>query len=188
VNQRYRDLLRVVVADLRHTLSGGSNGQRGDQDRELERLGITPDGAVTPFDALPNPTTRLPGSGGANDVGSFCHRTIIIMRQDRRKFAAQLDFLTTPGYLTGPGARERAGLPADTGPHRVITQLGVYGFDDATKAMRLLAVHPGVTVDEVQVNSSFPIPIAEPLEASLAPTPDERRILREIDPTGLLIR
>ena len=51
-----------------------------------------------------HPTTRLPGSGGANDVGSFCHRTIIIMRQDRRKFAQQFDFLTTPGYLTGPGA------------------------------------------------------------------------------------
>src|SRR5450759_1420926 len=54
--KRYRDLLRVVVADLRHTLSGGSNGQRGDLDRELERLGIAPDGKVTPFDALPNPT------------------------------------------------------------------------------------------------------------------------------------
>jgi 3-oxoacid CoA-transferase subunit B/glutaconate CoA-transferase subunit B len=134
-----------------------------------------------------HPTIRLPGSGGANDVGSFCQRTIIIMRQDRRKFAAQLDFLTTPGYLTGPGARERAGLPADTGPHRVITQLGVYGFDDATKTMRLLAVHPGVTVDEVQVNSSFPIPIAEPLALSIPPTDDDRRILREIDPTGLLI-
>ena len=54
--KRYRDLLRVVVADLRHTLSGGSNGQRGDLDRELERLGIGPDGMVTPFDALPNPS------------------------------------------------------------------------------------------------------------------------------------
>jgi len=135
-----------------------------------------------------HPTVRLPGSGGANDVGSFCHRTIIIMRQDRRKFAAQLDFLTTPGYLTGPGARERAGLPADTGPHRVITQLGVYDFADTTKTMRLLVLHPGVTVDEIQANSSFQIPVAEPLDTSPAPTIEERRILREIDPTGLLIK
>jgi hypothetical protein len=56
MQKRLRDLLRVVVADLRHTLSGGFNGQRGDLDRELERLGIAPDGTVTPFDALPNPT------------------------------------------------------------------------------------------------------------------------------------
>ncbi|HQG55110.1 MAG TPA: CoA-transferase, partial [Thermoleophilia bacterium] len=45
------------------------------------------------------PRARLPGSGGANDLGSFCHRTIIIMAQDRRRFVEQLDFLTTPGYL-----------------------------------------------------------------------------------------
>jgi len=56
MQKRLRDLLRVLVADLRHTLSGGPNGQRGDLDRELERLGIAPDGTVTPFDALPNPT------------------------------------------------------------------------------------------------------------------------------------
>ncbi|PKO23745.1 MAG: 3-oxoacid CoA-transferase [Chloroflexi bacterium HGW-Chloroflexi-1] len=139
---------------------------------------------IGPHDA---PIARLPGSGGANDVGSFCHRTIIIMRQDHRKFAAQLDFLTTPGYLTGPGARERAGLPADCGPHRVITQLGVYGFDDATRKMYLMVVHPGVTVEEVQANSGFPIPAAEPLTVSAPPTAEERRILREIDPEGLLI-
>jgi len=133
------------------------------------------------------PNARLPGSGGGNDVGSFCRRTIIIMRQDRRKFAAQLDFLTTPGYLTGPGARERAGLPADCGPHRVITQLGVYGFDPAMCKMLLMAVHPGVTVAEVQAQSGFPIPIAEPLGESAPPSAAERRILHEIDPKGWLL-
>lgn len=56
MQKRLRDLLRAVVTDLRHTLTGGPNGQRGDLDRELERLGIAPDGTVTPFDALPNPT------------------------------------------------------------------------------------------------------------------------------------
>ncbi|MGC9345380.1 MAG: CoA-transferase subunit beta, partial [Candidatus Bathyarchaeales archaeon] len=63
------------------------------------------------------PKVRLPGSGGANDVGSLCRRTIIIMRQDKRKFVEKIDFLTTPGYLTGPGAREKAGLPEGTGPY-----------------------------------------------------------------------
>ena len=80
------------------------------------------------------PTTRLPGSGGANDLGSLCHRTIIIMRQDKRRFVDKVDFITTPGYLDGPGARERAGLPEGTGPYRVISQLGIYGFDQADEA------------------------------------------------------
>lgn len=134
-----------------------------------------------------HPQARLPGSGGANDVGSFSHRTIIIMRQDRRKFVEHLDFLTTPGYLTGPGAREQAGLPANSGPYRVITQLGVYDFDPVSCRMRLLALHPEVSRDDVQANSGFAIPVAEDLTISPAPTESERRLLRELDPQGMLI-
>jgi glutaconate CoA-transferase, subunit B len=134
-----------------------------------------------------HPVARLPGSGGANDVGSFSHRTIVIMRQDRRKFVDHLDFLTTPGYLDGPGARERAGLPAGGGPYRIITQLGVYDFEDDTRRMRLIALHPGVTVEDVRANSGFEAAVADRLATSAAPTDEERRVLREIDPTGLLI-
>ena len=133
------------------------------------------------------PKVRLPGSGGANDLGSFCHRTIVIVRQDRRKFIEPVDFVTTPGYLTGPGAREKAGLPASSGPYRVITQLGVYGFNDHSKAMQLLALHPGVTVEEIHENSAFPILIADQISYSLPPTDEEQHNLREIDPTGLII-
>ena len=53
-----------------------------------------------------HPKVRLPGSGGANDVGSFSKRTIIIIaNQSKRTFVGKVDFLTTPGYLDGPGAR-----------------------------------------------------------------------------------
>ena len=133
------------------------------------------------------PKVRLPGSGGANDIGSLCHRTIIILRQDKRKFSSKIDFVTTPGYLTGPGARERAGLPLDTGPHRVITQLGVYDFDEETKRLRLLATHPGVTLDDIRANSSFEILIPASVPATQPPTEAERQLLREIDPTGMVI-
>lgn len=133
------------------------------------------------------PKVRLPGSGGANDIGSLCQHTIIIMRQDKRRFVERVDFVTTPGYLDGPGARERAGLPAGTGPYRVITQLGVYGFDGETKRLQLLAVHPGVTLDDIQANSSFEILIPEEVGVTTPPTEEERRLLHEIDPTGMAI-
>lgn len=133
------------------------------------------------------PRVRLPGSGGANDVGSFCHRTIIIMQQDRRRFVQQLDFLTTPGYLSGPGARERAGLPAGSGPYRVITQLGLYGFDEETKRMRLLSVHPGVSVEEACEASAFELLVADRVETTAPPTADELRLLAEIDPMGISV-
>jgi len=133
------------------------------------------------------PKVRLPGSGGANDIGSFCPRTIIIMRQDQRRFVEKVDFITTPGYLDGPGARERAGLPTGTGPYRVITQLGVYGFDAQTKRIKLLARHPGITLEDIQANSSFAIRVPGIVEVTRPPTVEEQRLLHEIDPTGMAI-
>jgi len=133
------------------------------------------------------PTTRLPGSGGANDLGSLCHRTIIIVRQDKRRFVDKVDFVTTPGYLDGPGARERGGLPERTGPYRVISQLGIYGFNQATKRLQLLALHPGVTVEDIQANSSFEILIPDEIQTTQPPTEEERRLLHKIDPTGMAI-
>ena len=134
------------------------------------------------------PTVRLPGSGGANDVGSCCHRTIIVMRQTTRGFVDKLDFLTTPGYLTGPGAREQAGLPAGSGPYRLVTQLAVYGFNDTSKRTTLLSLSPGVTVEQIQQNSQFEILIPDQVGNNLPPTEAELRLIRtEIDPARMVI-
>jgi len=134
----------------------------------------------------PKPKVRLPGSGGANDVGSLCWRTIMIMRHDQRRFMKQVDFVTTPGYLTGPGAREAAGLPAGTGPYRVVSDLGIMGFDEQTCRMKLLALNPGVTVAQVLDHTGFEMLVADHLERNDPPHGDELRILREeVDPDGL---
>lgn len=142
---------------------------------------------TTLFGDWERPKVRLPGSGGANDIGSLCWQTILIMRQDRKKFVERLPFITTPGNLSGPGAREAAGLPRGSGPYRVITQLGVYGYDDATRRMKLVARHPGVTVDEIRANSEFEVIVPLDVRETDPPTPEEQRILREMDPTGLVI-
>ena len=125
------------------------------------------------------PKVRLPGSGGANDVGSLCWRTIIIIRHSRRSFVPQCDFVTTPGYLSGPGAREAAGLPPGTGPLYVVSTLALMGFDDESKRMTLLATHPGVTVDEVIAETAFDLIIPETVSVNEAPSHEELRILRE---------
>lgn len=134
------------------------------------------------------PKVRLPGSGGGNDAGSLCRRTIILMRHDKRRFVEKLDFLTTPGYITGPGARERAGLPAGSGPYRVISQLGVMDFEAKTKRMRLLSVHPGVSVDDIVENTGFELLIPEKVSTTEPPTEVELKLLRgEIDSAGIVI-
>ncbi len=133
--------------------------------------------------------TRLPGSGGANDVSSFSKRLILIIaNQSARTFVKKVDFLTTPGYLDGPGAREKAGLPRDTGPYRVITQLGLYGFDDASKKLKLVSIHPGVTLAQIKENSGFDIIIPTNIPQSPEPTEEELTILRrDIDPAGIVL-
>jgi acyl CoA:acetate/3-ketoacid CoA transferase beta subunit len=112
---------------------------------------------------------------------------IIIADQSKRTFVNKLDFLTTPGYLDGPGARERIGLPRGTGPYRVITQLGVYGFDEE-KRLQLVSLHPGITVKEILENSSFEILFPDKVKTSPEPTKEDLRILRqEIDPSGIVL-
>lgn len=134
------------------------------------------------------PKVRLPGSGGGNDVGSHCWQTIAIMRHNNRRFVEQVDFITTPGYLSGPGAREAAGLPPNTGPYRVVTNLAVMGYHTESKRMMLLATQPGVTVQQVLENTGFEIEVAEDLDQNQPPTSEELRILRdEVDKDRLYI-
>lgn len=133
-----------------------------------------------------NPKVRLPGSGGANDVGSCCWRTIAIMHHDQRRFMEKIDFITTPGYLSGPGAREKAGLPANTGPYRVVTNLCVMGYDEESKRMKVLSLNPGVDLQTVIENTGFELLFAENIGVNDPPTPEELKILREhVDPDGL---
>lgn len=134
------------------------------------------------------PKVRFPGSGGANDLASLCWRIMVVTNHDKRRFVEKLDFLTTPGYLTGPGAREAAGLPPDTGPYRVITDLAILGYHHATKRMQVLSLHPGVTLDRVRENTGFSLAVAESLATTPPPTERELTILRdEVDPHRYVI-
>ncbi len=183
-----RTFYRAVMASSMHDVM--SAGQAGYIDFGfLGAAQIDPYGNLntTVIGAHDTPTARLPGSGGASDIGSYAWKTIIIINQDKRRFVPKLDFLTTPGYLTGPGAREQAGLPANTGPYRVITQLGVYDFDEQTRRMRLIATHPGVTVGEALDASSFDLLTADHVTTTEPPTEEQRRIMHELDPAGMIL-
>ena len=135
-----------------------------------------------------HPKARLPGSGGGNDVGSHCWQTIAIMQHDARRFVPRVDFLTTPGYLSGPGAREAAGLPRGTGPLAVVSTLALMDYDPDTCWMRLKALHPGVSVEKVKESTGFELIIPAEVGQNAPPSAEELRILRqEIDPTGFYI-
>jgi len=135
------------------------------------------------------PERRFAGSGGGNQVASQCWKTIIVIRHEGRRFVPKVDFLTSPGYLDGPGARERAGLPRGTGPHRVVTSKALFGFDETSRRMTLLGVLRGLTVDEVVRDMAFPPLLGKEIAEIAPPTGDELRVLREeIDPDRNILR
>jgi len=134
------------------------------------------------------PKARLPGSGGANDFASFCWKVLVITPQDSRRFVEKVSFITTPGYLDGPGAREKAGLPEGSGPHKVITNMAILGYESQTKRMQVESIHRGFTFDDVQKNCGFPLLKAKVIVETPPPTDKELEVLRkEVDPEGYII-
>lgn len=129
------------------------------------------------------PKVRLPGSGGACDLASLCWQTLVVTKHDPRRFVEKLDFLTSPGYLSGPAAREAAGLPPNSGPYRVITDLAVMGYHPDSRRMQVLSLHPGVTIEQVQKNTGFQLAVADMVGTTPAPDEQQLQVLRtEVDP------
>ena len=135
------------------------------------------------------PHRRFAGSGGGNQVASHCWRTIVVIKHEPRRFVPKVDFLTSPGYLDGPGGRERAGLPAGSGPYRVVTSKALFGFDEETKRMALRGVLRGISPGEAVRGMGFSPLVPREVEEIAPPTDDELRLLREeIDPSRVIIR
>ncbi len=118
------------------------------------------------------------GPGGADTIAAACWRTIVMTDQERRKFVERVDFISSPGFLEGtPEARERAGLPRGTGPWRVVTPWAMYDYDDERR-LRLIAVAPYVTVDDVLAECECAPQVAERVETLAVPTEEELQVLR----------
>lgn len=134
------------------------------------------------------PKVRFPGSGGANDLATLAWRTMVITPQDPRRFVEEVEFMTSPGFLTGPGARDAAGLPTNTGPYKVITQLAVLGYCPETCRMRVESIHPGISLQQVRDATSFDLLVSPELSETAAPTERELQLLRdEVDPDRVFI-
>lgn len=132
------------------------------------------------------PAVRFPGSGGACDVATFVGRTFIFMRHESRRFVEKLDYLTSPGWLSGGTSRKEAGLP-DGGPESVITDLGVLLFDDCDKRMYIDRYYEFTSPDEIRENTGFALDMSH-AKPEMRPFPDELKVLREqVDPMRLIL-
>lgn len=131
------------------------------------------------------PKTRLPGSGGACEIATNAQRTFMIMRLKRRAFVEKLDFITSPGHLSGGDSRSRLGLPGK-GPEIVITDRAILNFDNADREMQLSALYQGVSEKDVRAETGWDLRRAPTIEEVSPPSVEELRLIREeLDPSGM---
>jgi glutaconate CoA-transferase subunit B len=136
-----------------------------------------------------NPRIRFPGSGGANDIASHSRKILVITRHEKRRFPSKCDYITSPGYLSGPEERARQGLTSKKPAIRVITNLTVLETNPATGTFRISKLMPEVSVDHVLEETGFEPDIPLKVEEVERPTEEELRVLREeVDPHELYIK
>lgn len=127
--------------------------------------------------AYRKPSFRFPGGGGACDITSLCKSWVAILKQKKVRFPERVDFVTAPGYLDGkPNAREHAGLPSDTGPRKVITDMGVFTFVEGE--MTLESIHAGVSRESLRENTGWELRELPAVGVTPAPSNEEIDILR----------
>ena len=155
---------------------------------QIDRFGNINTTVIGRYD---KPTTRLPGSGGACEIAINARQVFVIMRQSKRSFVETIDFRTSPGNLGGAEQAERIrreGGWLGRGPTIVVTDLGIYRFDE-TGEMRFESLHPGATLDDVRATIGWDIKVAADVATTPPPTVDELRLIRdELDPGGVYTR
>lgn len=133
-----------------------------------------------------NPCTRLPGSGGANDIASSAKRTVYIMPLQKRRFLERVDYITSCGYIDGPDTRKKFGLVGG-GPEAIITNMCIFRFDKSTGEAYLDSVKEGITPEEVRDNVSWDLKFAPDVKIIEPPTVEQIEILRKLDANKIFI-
>jgi glutaconate CoA-transferase subunit B len=114
---------------------------------------------------------------------------IVLNAHTARTFVERCDYISTIGWgAGGADARKKLGLPGG-GPKYCVTPLCIMDFSEDDKRMRLRSVHPGVSVDEVQAKTGFPLVIPGQVPTTELPTAEELAVLRNrVDRAGTLRR
>jgi len=129
-----------------------------------------------------DPDVRLPGSGGACEIACNVPRTLVVMPHERRRFPAEVDFVTSPGYVGGREGRAERGLPG--GPEAIITDKAVLRFDETGEAY-VEQLHPDVDRSEVQAATGWDLSFADEVGETDPPDAETVRLIREeLDPDG----
>ncbi len=134
-----------------------------------------------------HPKTRLPGSGGSQEIAAWANRCYLMTPHQKRRFPEKVDFMTSAGFLNGRKQRKAAGLRGG-GMVGVVTDIG-FMEPDENGELTLTALHPGKTAEQAKENTGWPLKVAASLRTTEPVTEKELKILQEeLDPKGIYLR
>jgi glutaconate CoA-transferase subunit B len=170
-------LTTVSVPEMfRYWLQGGRMTVGFLGGAQIDRFANINTTVIGPYD---KPRTRLPGGGGAPEIGTCCGEIFIIMHQSKRSFVERLDFITSMGHGEGGEHRTRLGLRTK-GPTKLVTDLCVLEPDPVTREMTVTSIHPGVTRAQIADHTGWPVRYAGAVAETPPPTAGELAALREL--------
>jgi glutaconate CoA-transferase subunit B len=170
-------LTTVSVPEIfRYWLQGGRITVGFLGGAQVDRFGNLNSTVIGPY---AKPKVRLPGSGGAAEIATGCRQIFIIMKQGRRSFVNEIDFVTSLGH--GRTGRERAELGIRTkGPALLVTDLCILRPEPGTNEMIVTSIHPGVTREQIAGNIGWDVRFADVVEETAPPTAVELEVLRDL--------
>jgi acyl CoA:acetate/3-ketoacid CoA transferase beta subunit len=170
----YRAMFDVVWSGRRHVMMGASQlDPYGNQNFAFIGDPVQPKVQLLGMRGAPGNTVQ--------NVTSYW-----IPAHSARVFVEKVDIVSGLSYdraaELGDWVREHHQL------RRVVTNLGVLDFGGPHHRLRLVSVHPGVTVDDVVAATGFELAIADHVEETRPPSPEEREVIARLDPNGMRLK
>lgn len=168
----FRKVFDVVAAGKRHVMMGAT---------QLDRHGNQNISAIGDW---AQPKRQLLGSRGAPGNTVNNRTSYWVPKHSPRVFVERVDVVSG----VGPGRAREAGPAAArfNDIHRIVSNLAVFDVFGADDTVRLLSVHPGVSVEEVRSATGFELDVPADVPTTREPTMEEQIIIREVlDPRGL---
>jgi acyl CoA:acetate/3-ketoacid CoA transferase beta subunit len=171
----YRTIFDMLWAGMRHVVMGAT---------QVDRFGNQNIACIGPFQ---KPKAQLLGMRGAPG-NTLNHPTSYwVPNHGKRVFVEKVDVVSGVGYDRAAALGQTASRVHEI--RRVVCNLCVFDFETPDHSMRIVSVHPGVSVEEVVENTGFELVIPDAVPETRPPSAEDLRIIREVlDPDGIAAR
>lgn len=171
---------RVVDMGMRGTPWGwGFNG-----GMQVDKFGNCNMVGIGPHDKL---KVRGPGSVGTLWTATMSSYFLYFWHHNPRVIVDKVDYISSPGFLSGGDSRKQVCRPGAEGPRLVYTPMAVLDFEPVSKRLRLRSVNPGFTVEDVIAQTGCELIISPTVHQTSPPTELELYLLRsQVDRTRVL--